>query len=164
MQTGRRATPSPDSRGGQRGAVLLMVLVFVLGMTLAAGTLVQSYQTETQREREEELLFVGDQYRRAIASYANTVAPGGARSLPQSLEDLLHDNRFPTPRRHLRRLYPDPMTGQADWVLVRSGTGIIGVHSRSERQPLKQSGFPQRYQFFERQPRYAGWVFAAMQR
>lgn len=163
MPTGSRVF-AIRSRRASRGAVLLMVLVFVLGTTLVAGSLVQSYQNETRREREEQLLFVGDQYRRAIASYANTVAPGGARSLPQSLDDLVEDNRFPTPRRHLRRLYPDPMTGQADWVLLRSGPGIFGIHSRSDQEPLKQVGFPERYQVFERKPRYTDWVFAATQR
>ena len=80
-----------------RGAVLLMVLVFVLVTTLAASGLVQSHQTQTQREREEQLLFVGDQYRRALLSYANVIPPGGSRGFPGSVQDLLEDNRFPTP-------------------------------------------------------------------
>lgn len=143
----------------QSGAVLLIVMLFVLVSTLAASTLVQSYQTQTRREKEEQLLFVGDQYRRAIASYYGVVPPGGARSLPQSIENLLNDQRFPTPMQHLRQAYPDPMTGKADWVLVRAGTGIAGVHSRSTLEPFKQSGFELRYRVFEGKKSYEDWVF-----
>jgi hypothetical protein len=52
--------------------------------------------------------------------------------------------RFPGKRRHLRRLYPDPMTGQADWVLLRQGDHIIGVRSRATGRPFKQAGFEKR--------------------
>lgn len=144
----------------QRGAVLLVVMLFVLVSTLAATSLVQSYQTQTRREKEEQLLFVGDQYRRAIAAYYSVVPPGGVRSLPQRIEDLLSDQRFPTPMQHLRRAYPDPITGQVDWVYVRGSGGIAGVHSRSILEPYKQAGFEQRYQLFEGRKSYAEWVFA----
>lgn len=144
---------------GQGGAVLLIVMIFVLVSTLAASTLVQSYQTQTRRQKEEQLLFVGDQYRRAIASYYGVVPPGGARSLPQSIENLLNDQRFPTPIQHLRQAYPDPMTGKSDWVLVRAGSGVAGVHSRSTLEPFKQGGFEQRYRSFEGKLSYADWVF-----
>jgi type II secretory pathway pseudopilin PulG len=147
---------------GQSGAVLLIVMLFVLISTLAASTLVQSYQTQTRREKEDQLLFVGDQYRRAIASYYGVIPPGGARSLPQSIESLLNDQRFSTPIQHLRQAYPDPMTGKADWVLVRAGTGIAGVHSRSTLEPFKQGGFEQRYRVFEGRKSYAEWVFSVV--
>lgn len=152
-----RRSPRP---GGQGGAVLLAALLFLLILTLGAGTLVESMKTQAQREREEQLLFVGDQYRRAIASYRAIIGPGGARSLPASLDDLLADHRFPTPIHHLRRLYPDPMTGKPDWELVRLGNGIAGVRSRSHAEPIKQAGFEPSYSHFEGKPRYADWVFA----
>lgn len=146
-------------RTRQRGAVLLVVMLFVLVSTLAASSLVQSYQTQARREKEEQLLFVGDQYRRAIASYYSVVPPGGARSLPQRIEDLLSDQRFPTAMQHLRKAYPDPMTGQADWVLVRGSGGIAGVHSRSTLEPYKQAGFEPRYQLFGGRKSYTEWMF-----
>jgi type II secretory pathway pseudopilin PulG len=96
------------------GIVLLGVLVFILITTLAASSLVTSYQQASRREKEEQLLFAGDQIRKAILAYYNTVPPGGARSLPPSFDALLDDQRFPTPRHHLRRPYLDPMTGTAD--------------------------------------------------
>lgn len=150
-----RAPPSQK----QRGVVLLTVLVFVLVTTLGANSLVQMHQTQAQRDREEQLLFVGDQYRRALASYYNTIPPGSSRSLPQSLEDLVNDHRFPKPMHHLRRLYPDPMTGQTDWQLVREGSGIIGISSRSNQPTLKKKGFSKEYKSFEGKNSYAEWKF-----
>jgi type II secretory pathway pseudopilin PulG len=140
--------------------VLLTILLFVLMTTLAAGSMVKLYQTQTQREKEEQLLFVGDQYRRAISSYYNTMPAGSARTPPASLEVLLNDVRFPTPLQHLRRLYPDPMTGKADWELVMAAGGVVGVRSRSVQEPFKTAGFTPMYQSFEGKTRYADWVFA----
>lgn len=148
-------------RAGQHGAVLLIVMLFVLVSALSASTLVQMYQTQTRREKEEQLLFVGDQYRRAIASYYGHIPPGGARSMPPSIDDLLNDQRFPTPIQHLRRAYPDPMTGKVDWTFVRDRGGIAGVRSSSTREPLKQAGFSERYRWFEGKTSYAEWVFVA---
>lgn len=147
-------------RSPQQGLVLLAILLFILIATLAAGSMVQLYQTQTRREKEEQLLFVGDQYRRAIYSYFNTFPPGSARAWPQNLDALLNDVRFPTPMQHLRRLFPDPMTGQADWQLVSDGSGVIGVRSRSTLTPFKVSDFAHPYQNFEGTTSYADWVFA----
>ena len=144
----------------QRGVVLLAVMVFILVTTLGVNALFQMHQTQAQRDREAQLLFVGDQYRRAIASYFNTVPPGAARSLPQSLEDLVDDHRFPTPLHHLRRLYPDPMTGRIDWELIKLGGGVSGVASRSRLEPIKRKGFGTLYSQFDGQPTYADWRFA----
>jgi type II secretory pathway pseudopilin PulG len=143
----------------QSGAVLLIVLLFVLVTTMAAGSMVQMYQTQTQREKEEQLLFVGDQYRRAIASYYNTIPPGSVRSLPPNLEALLNDQRFPTPIQHLRRMYSDPMTNTTEWGLVMAGGGIAGVYSQSDKPAFKTAGFSPTYMSFEGKSTYQDWKF-----
>jgi type II secretory pathway pseudopilin PulG len=144
----------------QSGVVLLSVLAFILVTTLAASSLVVSYTTQVQREKEEQLLFVGDQYRKAIGSYFNTVPPGGARSLPQSLEALLNDQRFPKPIQHLRRMYPDPITGRPDWQLVRENGGIVGIKSQSGKATVKKQGFAKGYEYLEGRELYSDWVFS----
>ena len=53
------------------------------------------------------------------------------------------------------------MTGPNDWVFLRVGDRITGIHSRSEREPLRKSGFPERYKSFEGTMSYSAWVFAA---
>jgi type II secretory pathway pseudopilin PulG len=143
-----------------QGAVLLAVLVFILIGTLAAGSMVVSYQQALKRDKEEQLLFAGDQIRRAILAYYNVIPPGGARSLPSSLDALVEDRRFATPLHHLRRIYPDPMTGTADWDVVKSGDGIIGVRSASNAEPLKKKGFAGVYSKFEDTRAYSDWTFA----
>jgi type II secretory pathway pseudopilin PulG len=143
-----------------RGVVLLGVLAFIFMTSLAASALVNSFQQAAKRENEEQLLFAGDQFRKAIVSYYNTVPPGGARSLPPSLDALLQDNRLASPRQHLRRMYPDPMTGTNDWELITVQGRVAGVRSRSVGQPLKKAGFPKMYQAFEAAQTYADWQFA----
>jgi type II secretory pathway pseudopilin PulG len=153
-------SPASPRRTRQGGVVLLAVLAFILVTTLAASSLVVAYTTQLQREKEEQLLFVGDQYRKAIASYYNTVPPDGARALPQSLETLLNDQRFPKPVQHLRRLYPDPITGQLDWQLVLENSGIVGIKSQSGKATVKKHGFAKGDEQFEGKQMYSEWVFS----
>lgn len=147
---------------GRHGGWVLLALLFILaalGTGMAAvGTV---WTTAAQREKETELLFVGEQYRRAIESYRRR-GPGAEKPYPASLEDLLEDRRFPMPVRHLRRLYPDPITGRTEWGLVRDGQGgIIAVYSLSEGRPIKQSGFAAAQEGFEAASSYREWVFRA---
>jgi type II secretory pathway pseudopilin PulG len=143
----------------QRGFtyVGLLLAVALAGVALgAAGTL---WSTAALRDKEAELLFVGDQFRRAIGSYYEGTP--GAKRYPLKLEDLLEDKRVGVTRRHLRRLYADPMTGQRDWELVRLPDGqIVGVHSRAQGRPMKVANFPPRDESFANAASYRDWVFA----
>lgn len=135
----------------------LLIAVVVLGATLAASG--EIWRTAAKREREQELLFAGREFRNALASYYGTT-PAGQPRYPRALEDLLDDRRGPVARRHLRRIYPDPMTGKADWAIVDApGGGIAGVHSRSEAKPLKSAGFAAPEAKFEGAETYSGWKF-----
>lgn len=145
----------------EAGATYLgvLILVVILGLTSTAslklGTAID------RRMTEEELLYVGRQYRAALESYYRTAPPGAPR-YPMTLQDLVKDPRSTGLRRHLRQLYPDPVTGKDDWVLLRApGGGIVGLHSSSTRTPTKTANFPAPFQFFEGQTSYAKWVFHA---
>lgn len=142
----------------QRGFtyVGLLIIVMIMGAGLAAtGTF---FSHAAQREKERELLFVGHQFRAAIASYYRR-SPG-ASAYPKTLAELVEDKRFPMPQHHLRRLYADPMTGLPDWVVVEApGGGVIGVHSRSEAAPVKTANFDAADGLFEQAKRYADWQF-----
>jgi hypothetical protein len=108
------------------------------------------------REKEAELLFVGNQYRKAIQRYYLT---GPQRQYPRSLEDLLKDPRQPGTVRYLRKLYPDPITGQ-EWVIVKAPDGgILGVHSASDEAPFKTANFKLRDRTFEGVQKYSDWKF-----
>lgn len=148
----------PSGKPGQSGFTYLFVLMTIalvgIGLT-AAGTL---WRTESQRSREAELLFVGDQYRQAIRSYY-LLDPAQPR-LPASVDDLLEDRRRPDIVRHLRRAWRDPMTGD-EFVLIRApeGEGLVGVHSRSARRPFKTAGFASADETFAGTQSYAEWRF-----
>lgn len=140
------------------GLVLLGVLLLLVLTGVAALAAAEVWATAVQREREEQLLFVGEQYRRAIESYWRA-APTRVRTLPNSLAVLLEDDRFPMPVRHLRRQYRDPFDEQAEWGLVKLDNGIAGVYSTSTATPLKRHGFPVRYAQFEDAKDYKQWRF-----
>lgn len=146
------------ARAAARGYtyVAMLIAVAVIGIGLA-GT-AEVWSVTHLREKEAELLFVGNQYRRAIARYYEAT-PGGGKRYPEKLEDLLEDNRYPMPLRHLRKLYPDPLTGKPDWALiVAPGGGIMGVHSMAAGTPLKQAEFGYANPFQEA-PTYQEWRF-----
>jgi type II secretory pathway pseudopilin PulG len=130
-----------------------LVFVAVAGAGIAAYAEIASHAM--QREKEAELLFRGNAYQAAIASYHKV-----QQQWPHSLEQLLEDKRFPMPVRHLRKLYRDPMTGEADWVLVEApGGGLMGVHSRSEEAPIKTANFSSANAEFEKARTYSDWKF-----
>lgn len=144
--------------GRERGFAYLGVLiaVTVLGIALVAAEIV--WYESSRREKEAELLFVGMQYQKAIQQYYES-SPG-RKTYPTSLDSLLLDPRYPGTRRYLRRMYPDPMTGQSEWgLIVAPEGGVMGVHSLGVGTPIKHIGFPATHIGFDRQPRYSEWKF-----
>lgn len=148
-----------------RGFTYLGLIFLVAMMGLAAAAAGAVWSVVAQRERETELLFVGQQYLMAIEQYESRSPPGAPR-YPLRLEDLLRDARTLLPMRHLRRAYPDPFdfnprTGAPVWGLVRSREGgIVGVHSLSSGVPMKRSGFPPGLAF-ETARSHRDWRFIA---
>lgn len=139
------------------GYLLVLLLVVLMGIGLGvAGTL---WKTESQRVKENELLFVGEAYRQAIRNYY--AAPGPVKQYPKSLEDLLLDTRQTQLTRYLRKLYPDPITGKAEWGLIRDAESeqISGVYSLAPGEPLKRQGFDSRQKDFENAESYGAWRF-----
>jgi type II secretory pathway pseudopilin PulG len=135
----------------------LLVAIVVMGIGLAAvGPVSRTLQL---REKERELLFVGDQYRRAIGMYYDKT-PGPLKQYPKKLEDLLRDNRYPNVQRYLRRIYTDPLTGKKQWGLVElPGIGITGVYSLTDLPPIKTANFPAQYKSFQTAKKYSDWKF-----
>jgi len=134
----------------------LLIFIALMGIALAGTGMI--WHTQVRREKERDLLFVGDQFRRAIGQYYER-SPGGDKRFPKSLDDLLLDKRYPATQRYLRRVYPDPITGMA-WGFVKGPEDrIVGVYSLSEGAPLKRAGFPADYEDFEGRERYREWRF-----
>lgn len=153
MPRGRLATAKK-----QIGLAYFGVLLIVFLMSIGLGKSMEVYSAAQQRMKESELLFVGGSYREAIRSfYAGSPA---IKQYPSSIDELLEDKRFPVVKRHLRKAYLDPMTGNA-FNLVRSADGrIIGVRSTSRRAPLKRADFPRDYQHFMDAKYLSDWEFS----
>ncbi len=143
----------------QKGFTYLGLLFFIaiLGATLALTGMV--WHTVQKREKERELLFVGQQFRQAIATYYNRSA-GTVKQFPKALEELLKDPRQLTTQRYLRRIYRDPITGQTEWGLVKSRDDrIIGVYSLSDDEPIKQGNFREVDKDLAGKAHYSDWHF-----
>jgi type II secretory pathway pseudopilin PulG len=91
-------------------ALIIAVTVLTVFMLMA----VPLWQTEMQRDLEEELLFRGRQYVTAIGLYLKRHNNMYAQNL-----EILHLEKF------LRRMYKDPMSADGRWDLVfqESGAG-----------------------------------------
>lgn len=146
-------------RGRNNGVTYLALLVFVamVGVGLSAVGSTTSFQSK--RVKEEQLLFVGGEFRRALERYYLESA-AGAQRYPGSLDELLEDNRFAVPMRHLRRIYADPFSGQTDWELILiNDVQIVGVASKAQGVPIRQKGFNPENEGFEDALCYCNWQF-----
>jgi type II secretory pathway pseudopilin PulG len=138
--------------------ITALIFVMVIGISLTTGS--AYWSTIVAREKEKELLFRGDQIRRAIESYYNGAPGGGSKQYPASLNDLLKDSRYLATRRYLRKIYKDPVTKDGQWGLIKAPGGRIkGVFSHSREQPIKVGDFPQDYASFENAGKYSDWRF-----
>jgi type II secretory pathway pseudopilin PulG len=140
----------------EKGFTYLTILFVVAVMGIGLALVGRTWETAAKREREAELLQAGTEYRKAIERYYLA----GPRQYPRALADLIKDPRQPGIMRHLRKLYPDPITGKDDWGLVKADDGgIAGVYSLSEDPPLKSGGFALRDAAFEGKTKYSEWQF-----
>ena len=164
-----RAVPSKHTHPGrlslkgesgphpEQGLVLLALLIMLILVAVGALAAAEVWSTTLKREREVELMFIGNQYYRAIQSYWK-MSPG-RRAYPPSIDVLLTDNRFPNPVHHLRRVYRDPMTESGEFAPIMQANALIGVHSTSTDVPIKKAGFAPQYAQFESAESYDQWQF-----
>ena len=96
-------TGKSHSRGYALITAILAVTLLAVFMLMARAR----WQTLIQRDLEAELLFRGRQYVHAMESYAR-------EHLNQSPPAL----RVLEEEKHIRRLYPDPMSPTGQWNLV----------------------------------------------
>jgi len=148
-----------NGKSRQMGFLLLGVLVLLTIASYGLSVATVKWSDAIKRDKEQELLKVGDTIRKAIGRYYEQT-PGLVKQYPPNLQALLNDNRFPSPRHYLRKLYQDPITQQADWgILEAPSGGVMGVYSLSPAKPYKVKNFRPQYKHFENQLHYESWYF-----
>ena len=155
----RPVQPSSNANAGFAYLSLLIFLAllgFVSAMALQVGSLVH------RRVAEEALLDVGLEYAKALSSYADKT-PAGMEDQPMSMQELLLDKRLPGRVRHLRQLYPDPVTGSEEWGLDLDPDTkrVVGIFSLSDKRPIKIDNFHLGFDAFKGKSRLNEWVFTA---
>ncbi len=107
-------------------AVIFMVALILIALAVAAPRIAKSIQ----RDKEEELIHRGLQYRQAIKLYYRKFG-----RYPSSIDQLVNSNNI----RFLRKRYLDPMTGKDDWKVVRFGQAHVKAMGLFG-QPISNSG------------------------
>ena len=146
----------------QQGFTYIGVLVIMAVMMMALGAASEIWHSVMQREKEQELLFIGHQFRAAIGKY---YAQSGNR-YPANLEVLLESNDLGVTgagakkSRFLRKLYQDPMTNESNWgLVVGPDKRVQGIYSLSEEKPFKTTGFINADADLELAKKYSDWKF-----
>ena len=99
----------------ERGYAMAVLLVGLGVMAILLTAAMPVWRQISQREREEELIFRGNQYARAIGLYQRKYA----NTSPPSL-DVLLEQRF------LRAKYKDPMVADGEFQLLYQSTQAAG--------------------------------------
>jgi type II secretory pathway pseudopilin PulG len=151
----RPSAPPPQRFAAEHGFTYLGILFVVAFIGVGLSVVGQLWSLSARRADEQQLLYVGDAYRRAIGSYFQH----GGR-FPQTLDELVLDTRVTPPLHHLRKLYPDPVGHGSEWrVIAGIDGGIAGVASQSMQKPLKAAHFQRLYEAFEKAECYCEWEF-----
>lgn len=163
------------NRLNQHGFTYLLAMTMVMIMGIMLGMTGQLWKTIMQREREEELIFRGNQvaeaiYQRMVCKQANLNAPPALLNTfllpmtPDVLDTLVNpDTRCQGTQRKLLRKSAtiDPMTSDR-WKLLPAPTDpgrFAGVASTSTLEPFKKGGFPDELAALAEQRQYSDWKF-----
>jgi len=117
---------------GEEGYALLLVVFLTTLMLLATIVAAPSVRTERKREQEEEMIWRGKQYVRAIKLYYRKNG-----RFPTSLDDLTKPKTGSL--RYLRQAYKDPMNKEdGSWRLIYVGPAGQLIGSLKPPQTLQQ--------------------------
>ncbi len=111
----KRRTRTRECGQSESGYAFLTVVFLAATMLILAAAAVSRLKTQGQREKEEEMIWRGQQYARAIKLY---VRKSGGR-YPQSVDDL---TKAKNQIRFLRQPYKDPLNAQdGSWRMIYVG-------------------------------------------
>lgn len=146
----------------QNGMIYLAMLLAVAMVGGLSAVSLRVAQTIQLRSAEDELIVIGLEFHHALQSYADAT-PNGLPNTPENLSELLRDPRYPGIKRHLRRIYHDPLTRKPEWGIVRGPDHrIYGIHSLSRSNVMKKENFPAELIYLNHKEKHRDWVFSAI--
>ncbi len=98
-----------------KGFVFISALVIIVIMSILMAMITKSWTYQIKRSNEEELIYVGEHYARAIRNFHLQ-----HKRYPFKLKELIE-----TKPRYLRKLYKDPVTG-SDFGIIRLSDVLSG--------------------------------------
>ncbi|HWZ45374.1 MAG TPA: hypothetical protein VNW97_18005 [Candidatus Saccharimonadales bacterium] len=119
-------TPHRYRMSGQRGYVLLSVMLLITLLLLTLSIELPRIAQQIKREKEEELIHRGNEYKNAVRKFYRKNG-----RYPLTLEDLEKANNL----RFLRKRYKDPFTGKDDWRLLHVGEVQLNVGGGANSAP-----------------------------
>jgi type II secretory pathway pseudopilin PulG len=109
-------------RDPESGYTLLIVLLMVATILLITAAAAPNIYIQGRRDRDEDMIWRGQQYVRAIGLYYKKYG-----KYPQTIDDLTNSNNQ---IRFLRQAYKDPMnTDDGSWRLIYLGAGGVLINS-----------------------------------
>lgn len=123
-----------DSRSpGQHGYALVSLLLVLSLLALFAMAAASNVRQQTQREREKEAIFRGEQVADAIRSYYRFRGAQGVNSLPTNIEQLLEGIPRGTKKLQILRVQAarDPLSQSGEWKLIGPTSQEFGSLVRS---------------------------------
>ncbi|MGH9936845.1 MAG: pilus assembly FimT family protein, partial [Blastocatellia bacterium] len=139
--TNKRTDPGKRNERGYALIGLMAVMMFAMILTTAAAP---TLRQEMQREKEEEMLWRGQQVAFAIKRYRDI--PGRNRAFPTDLSELVKGIDLGGKKIHLLRpsAMCDPMTpcaGETNWRMVHPGDPLPkelldGILETQEKSPM----------------------------
>jgi hypothetical protein len=117
----------------QAGYALLVVLFFGAVMAITMAVSLPRAAFESQRDKEDDLIYRGSQFSRAVGLYFRKF-----KRYPAKLEDLEKTNNV----RFLRRKYVDPITKKDEWRFIHIGPAGVFTDSLLYDKPKKKEGDP----------------------
>src|SRR5260370_2280008 len=118
----RGSTPPQSMHAGQRGYILLAVMLLITLMLVTLSIELPRIVQQIKREKEEELVHRGKEYALAIKKFYHNNG-----TYPVSLKQLESTNNL----RFLRQRYKHPIAPHAEWNLVPAATPHITLPPQS---------------------------------
>jgi type II secretory pathway pseudopilin PulG len=129
---------SKSARARREGGYGILIIVFLTSLLLISTMIaLPSVRTQRQREKEQEMIWRGKQYVRAIKLYYRKNG-----RFPKEIDDLVKPKTGSL--RFLRQAYKDPMNKEdGTWRLIYVGPAGQLIGSLKPAQKLQMPGVPQ---------------------